>query len=125
MTALEARRSDLLDQLKAAPPPIPRLHPNVGVVYREKIISLREALNAEGTRTEAAECIRGLIEEIRLVPENGRLRLELFGQLAALINLTNQHPRSSGTRVPATLVAGERNSQSHRLPPMTVTLRSA
>jgi site-specific DNA recombinase len=109
MTALEARRSDLLDQLKAAPPPIPRLHPNVAAEYREKILSLREALNAEGTRVEAAECIRGLIEEIRLVPEKGRLRIELFGQLAALINLTNQHPRSGGTRVSATLVAGARN----------------
>jgi site-specific DNA recombinase len=106
ITALEARRSDLLIQLKAAPPPIPRLHPNVAAIYREKILSLREALNAEGTRVEAAECIRGLIEEIRLVPEKGRLRIELFGQLAALINLTNQHPRSGGTRVPATLVAG-------------------
>jgi hypothetical protein len=35
MTALEARRSDLLDQLKAARPPIPRLHPNVAA-YTEK-----------------------------------------------------------------------------------------
>src|SRR5262249_14773752 len=109
MTALEAGRNDLLDQLKAAPPPVPRLHPNVAAVYREKIISLREALNTEGTRTEAAECIRGLIEEIRLVPEKGRLRIELSGQLATLINLTNQYPRSGGTRVPATLVAGARN----------------
>jgi hypothetical protein len=33
-----------------------------------------------------------LIEEIRLVPENGRLWVELYGELAALINLTNQHP---------------------------------
>jgi hypothetical protein len=109
MAALETRRSELLDQLKTAPPPVPRLHPNLAVVYREKIISLREALNAEGTRTEAAECIRGLIEEIRLVPENGKLRIELFGQLAALINLTNQHPRSGGTGMPVTLVAGARN----------------
>ena len=108
MTALEARRSDLLDQLKAAPPPAPRLHPNIAAVYREKIARLREALNAESTRTEAAEVIRGLIEEIRLVPEKGRLRIELFGELAALISLTNQHPRSGGTRVPVTLVAGVR-----------------
>ena len=55
MKALEARRSDLVDQLKAAPPPMPRLHPNIAAVYREKIARLREALNAEDTRTEAAE----------------------------------------------------------------------
>jgi site-specific DNA recombinase len=109
MKTLEARRSDLVDQLKAAPPAVPRLHPNVAALYREKIARLREALNAEGTRTEAAEMIRGLIEEIRLVPEKGSLRIELFGELGALISLANQHPRSSGTGVPVTLVAGERN----------------
>jgi site-specific DNA recombinase len=104
--ALETRRSNLLDQLNAAPAPVPRLHPNIAALYREKVASLHEALNAEGTRTEAAEHIRGLIEEIRLVPEKGTLRIELFGQLAALLNLANQHPRSGGTRVPVTLVAG-------------------
>ena len=87
MKALEARRSDLVDQLKGAPPAVPRLHPNVAAVYREKIAKLREALNAEDTRTEAAEMIRGLIEEVRLVPEEGRLRIELSGELAALISL--------------------------------------
>jgi len=112
MTALEARRGDLLEQLKAAPPPVPRLHPNVAALYREKIVTLREALNAEGSRAEAAECIRALIEEIRLIPENRSLTIELFGQLAALINLASQHPRSVGTRVQATLVAGARFIQA-------------
>jgi hypothetical protein len=44
--------------------------------------------------------IRGLIEEIRFVPEKGSLRIELFGELGALISLANQHPRSSGTGLP-------------------------
>jgi hypothetical protein len=43
--------------------------------------------------------IRELIEEIRLVPENGKLRIELYGELAALINLANEHPRSKETGV--------------------------
>jgi site-specific DNA recombinase len=47
-----------------------------------------------------------LIEEIRLVPENGKLRVELYGELAALLNLANEHPRSKGTGVQITLVAG-------------------
>jgi hypothetical protein len=34
MTALEARRGDLLEQLNAAPPPVPRLHPNVAAPSR-------------------------------------------------------------------------------------------
>jgi site-specific DNA recombinase len=104
MTILEARRRDLLGQLEAAPPPMLRLHPNIAEVYRQKIVSLGEALNDEHTRTEAAGCIRELIEEIRLVPEKGRLRIELFGELAALINLAGGRPRGKGAQV--TLVAG-------------------
>jgi site-specific DNA recombinase len=92
--------------LKAAPPPTPRLHPNIAEVYRQKIASLREALNDEHTRTEAAECIRELIEEIRLVPEKGKLRVELFGELAALISLANRQPRSGGRGAQLTPVAG-------------------
>ena len=38
-----------------------------------------------------------LIEEIRLAPDNGKLRVELYGELAALINLANEHPRSKET----------------------------
>ena len=39
------------------------------------------------------DAIRELIEEVRLVPENGKLRIERFGELAALIYLANEHPR--------------------------------
>jgi site-specific DNA recombinase len=83
MASLETRRIQLLEQLDArtaAPPPMPRLHPNLAELYRQKIINLAEALNDEHTRLEAAACIRDLIEEIRLVPENGKLRVELYGR---------------------------------------------
>jgi site-specific DNA recombinase len=103
---LEARRVELLAQKQAAPPPMPRLHPNLAELYRQKVINLAEALNDEDSRLEAAECIRELIEEIRLVPQKGKLRVELYGELAALINLANEHPRSKGTGVQITLVAG-------------------
>ncbi len=103
---LEARRLELLARLEAAPPSMPRLHPNLAELYRKKVTNLAEALNDEHTRLEAAECIRELIDEIRLVPENGKLRVELYGELAALLNLANEHPRSKGTGVQITLVAG-------------------
>ena len=87
-------------------PPMPRLHPNLAELYRQKVMNLAQALNDEHMRLEATECIRELIEEIRLVPDNGKLRVELYGELAALINLANEHPRSKGTGVQITLVAG-------------------
>ena len=88
---------------------MPRLHPNLAELYRQKVMNLAQALNDEHMRLEAAECIRELIEEIRLVPDNRKIRVELYGELAALINLANGHPRSKGTGVQITLVAGTRN----------------
>ena len=67
------------------------------------------ALHEDGlTRASAAEAIRDLIEEIRLVPKDGNLKMELYGELVALISLANEHPRSKGTGVQVTLVAGAR-----------------
>ena len=106
MAVLEARRVEFLARSEATPPPMPRLHPNLAELYRQKVTNLAEALNDEHTRLEAAECIRELIEEIRLVPVNGKLRVELYGELAALLNLANGHPRSKGTGVQITMVAG-------------------
>ena len=100
MTTLEARRVDLLGQMKDAPPPMPHLHPNIAEVYRQKVDNLAEALNEERTCAEAAECIRELIEEIRLLPENGTLKIELYGELAALIDSQTEplHQRNWGAR---------------------------
>jgi site-specific DNA recombinase len=109
MTTLEARRIDLLSHLKEALPPMSHLHANIAEVYRQKVDNLAEALNEERTCAESAECIRELIEEIRPVPDNGTLRIELYGQLAALINLTNEHPRSRGASNAG--VAGARNQR--------------
>ncbi len=106
MIALEARRVELRAQLEAAPPRLPRLHPNLAELYRQKVMNLAEALNEESTRLEAVECIRELIEEIRLMPNNGKLQVELYGELAALLSLANKHPRSKGAGVQITLVAG-------------------
>ena len=85
---------------------MPRLHPNLADLYRQKVVNLAEALNEEDTRLEATGCIRELIEEIRLVPKNGKLQVELYGELAALLNLANEQPRSKGTGLQITLVAG-------------------
>jgi hypothetical protein len=109
MGRLEARRIDLTSELERAPAPMPRLHPNLAEVYRAKVSNLAEALNEEHTRSEASALIRNLIQEIRLVPDDGELKIELFGELAALINLANENPRPQGTGVQITLVAGARN----------------
>lgn len=81
---LERRRSEIEAKLAAAPAPKLRLHPNLAELYRRKVAALADALNAETMRSEATAAMRGLIEEIRLAPADGKLRIELFGELAAL-----------------------------------------
>jgi site-specific DNA recombinase len=61
IAVLEARRTELMASLEAAPPPAPRLHPNIAEVYRDKVAHLVSALNDDGTRAEASEAIRALI----------------------------------------------------------------
>ena len=108
MHALEDRRQELTRALENAPESLPRLHPNLAKIYHDKIANLTDALNEENNRAEAAEAIRALIEEVRLIPEKGKLKIELYGELAALINLANKHPRSKETGVQVTMVAGAR-----------------
>jgi len=115
VSVLEARKTELKNKLDAVPGPQPRLHPCLADVYRTKVANLIQALNSPDTVTEAAEVIRGLIEAIRLVPEEGDLKIELYGELAALISLGEEHKRkhpggdTSGVQI--TLVAGASNIQ--------------
>ena len=109
LTELEAHKASLLAKQEETPPPTPRLHPNLASLYRQKVANLAEALNENQTRLEAAEAIRSLIDEIRLVPKDGTLKIELFGELAALVNLANTKPRSKEAGVQVTMVAGARN----------------
>ncbi len=92
LLALEARKSALAAEVKQAPEPAPRLHPRLADVYRDKVERLRESLNAESTRAEAAEALR-----IRLVPEDGKLEIELAGDLAGILALT------AGSKKPVTM----------------------
>ena len=84
---LERRRLELENELKRAAAPAPRLHPNIAEVYRRKVEELHNALRAEDAGP-ARELIRGLVEAIVLAPEDGRLRVEVRGELAAILRLS-------------------------------------
>src|SRR5262249_39548151 len=49
-------------------PPTPRLHPSLAEIYARKVAQLDEVLNDPETQAEAAEVLRGPIDEIRLSP---------------------------------------------------------
>ena len=85
LIALEAQQTKLragLDRL-AQPPPL--LHPNMADLYRDKVTQLARGLEHEESRTGAAEALRGLIDAIVLTPQEGELKIELQGNLAAML----------------------------------------
>ena len=110
--ALDARRKELQAQLESADEPPPLLHPEMAALYRQKVTTLAHALEAAETRTEATEALRGLIDAITLIPDQGVLRIELRGNLAAMLGATVQSKRSPETgdlSLQVSMVAGARN----------------
>jgi DNA invertase Pin-like site-specific DNA recombinase len=106
------RREELEGQLKVASEPPPLLHPSMAELYRTKVEQLAEALQRPENRVEASDLLRGLIESIVLTPEEGQLRIELKGNLAAMLTVAQQTKRSPETGdllVPVQMVAGARN----------------
>jgi hypothetical protein len=112
MADLQDRKDALLKQLEVADEPPPLLHPSMADLYRTKIEELASALQREDTRLEASEMLRGLIDSIILTPEKGQLRIELRGNLAAMLAAaqeTKRSPETGDLLVPVQLVAGARN----------------
>jgi site-specific DNA recombinase len=126
MTGNAARREELKARLAAAAEPPPLLHPSMAQLYRQKVDGLVQALQEPDTRIEAAETLRGLVDEIILTPtgaapvyhrgrrangasDSGHLQIELRGHLAAMLSAaTNakRSPESGDLELQVTLVAG-------------------
>jgi len=118
MDALQVRKEALLAQLAVVDEPPPLLHPSMADLYRSKVEELAAALQREDTCLEASEMLRGLIDSIVLMPEKGQLRVELRGNLAAMLTaaqLTKRSPETGGLLVPVQLVAGARNKLYRQL----------
>jgi site-specific DNA recombinase len=101
---LEARQDELRELLMGPEPDRTLVHPGLAELYRRKVTALHEALDDENTREEAMELIRSLIEAIVLIPDGTGLRVEVRGDLAAILafgeGTKNKNP-SSTDRDPA------------------------
>ncbi len=85
LEALESEKAELeANQSQPAPEPV-RLHPNIAEHYVAKVNDLRNYLNKEDARVEATQILRSLVDEIRLHPIDGKLQIELIGDLASLL----------------------------------------
>ena len=93
--ALDARRKELQAKLETADEPPPLLHPEMAELYRQKVTTLAQALERPETRSEATGALRGLVDDIVMTPVDGQLRIELKGNLAAMLGATVQKKRPS------------------------------
>jgi site-specific DNA recombinase len=80
--------------------------------------ALHEALVDPATKDEAFSIIRTLIDEVRLAPENGELRVEIRGALAGILALSAPNNKTARVGTDGSvsvllsqikLVAGARN----------------
>jgi site-specific DNA recombinase len=66
-------------------------------LYRQKVTTLANALDHPETRTEASEALRGRIDAIVMTPDGDGLRIELKGNLAAMLGAAQNAKRSPET----------------------------
>jgi site-specific DNA recombinase len=91
MIELEARKGELERALTQAEEPPPLLHPEMATFYREQVTALHQALCAgnDQDRGEAAERLRSLVSKIVLTPEDGKLAIDVHGDLAGILTIAH------------------------------------
>jgi len=97
---LRARKAELEHFLADADEPPTLLHPAMAVQYRKSVQGLYEALQdpSEGKRVEAAEIIRSLVDRIVLTPVDGRIEIDVQGDLAGILTLSAKTKNPAGER---------------------------
>ena len=119
LLSLETRKATLEKELVGLREEPVRLHPNMAEVYRKKVDQLAKLLEGEDDKEEAFEAIRALIDRIVLSPEHGQLKVDLYGEIAAILMLS-QGSKSPGSNFPSragqlVMVAGTRNQRCLQL----------
>ncbi len=110
MVQLEARKADLERALAAAEEPPPLLHPEMATFYREQVTALHQALG-EGDPanwTIAAEGIRTLVSKIALTPVDGKLTIDVHGELAGILAIAHASASDDANRPSVASVGSDR-----------------
>src|SRR5690606_34339826 len=119
MVGLEKRKKEVEAFLAEADEPPPLLHPSMAELYRSRVQQLYDALQDEDEekRTEAADIIRTLVEDIVLTPVDGKVEIDVRGDLAGILTLSVQtkNPAGRAGSSQVKMVAGGR--AHHNLPP--------
>jgi len=112
---LEEQKTLLEAKVTETPEPEPLLHPALSTVYRNAVERLETLLHHPDTREEAFSLIRSLIDAVILTPVDGRLEIELHGDLAGILALSEAGKQSASSPTEKALqikmVAGARNQR--------------
>ncbi|MFN3634787.1 recombinase family protein [Paracoccus pantotrophus] len=107
---LEARKIELEQFLAEADEPPPLLHPSMALQYRKRVQQLYDALQDEdeGKRIEAADTLRSLVDQIVLTPVDGKVEIDVQGDLAGILMISAQtkNPASGAGSSQVKMVAG-------------------
>jgi hypothetical protein len=95
LLALETRKVALEPELAGWREEPVRLHSEYGRRYHKQVEELAALVQSEEDKQDAFEAIRGLVDRIVLSPERGKLRVDLHGEIAAILRLaqTGKKPR--------------------------------
>jgi site-specific DNA recombinase len=108
---LESKRDEVGRRLANTVTTPIRIHPKLSEIYRKQVEHLAASLDNEGIRREAAEALRGLIDKIVLTPNGEALKVELHGDLAQILAMTQESAEmanapAKGQGVKPSVVAG-------------------
>ncbi|MCY1456371.1 hypothetical protein D9M71_735890 [compost metagenome] len=100
MVLLEHRKKELALFLAEAEEPPPLLHPSMALQYRKRVQQLYEALQdeEEEKRIEAADFLRSLVDKIVLTPVEGKVEIDVQGDLAGILTISAQTKNPAGGR---------------------------
>jgi site-specific DNA recombinase len=114
LKTLEEQKAVLESKLTATPAAEPLLHPALATIYRNKVERLEASLNEPSTGREAFELLRGLIDSVILTPAGGRLEIELRGDLAGILAVSQAGKAKASSKEKALqikMVAGTCNQR--------------
>ena len=124
LKVLGGQKAALEDKLVATPDAEPLLHPALATIYRATVERLEASLRQSDTGREAFELFRGLIDAIVLTPVDGKLEIELRGDLAGILAMSEAGkagafcPKEKALQIK--MVSGACNHRELTLPPITV-----
>ena len=88
LMGLEAREDEIKIKLAATPEPKVYLAPNMAEIYRARVDELQQVLAAGSEQAQAQQAIRDLIDKVVLTPVEGALRIDLHGEVAAILQFS-------------------------------------